>query len=113
MIVPAVAVESDRRKEDIIMKAHLFCRAGGRSAEYQLELKSIAGAYVVAYAFGRIGSNLRSGLNKDTKFPVDWTTAAKAYNRTLAEKVNEGYVGDGQDGFADVEHIGRHAAHAA
>ena len=82
------------------MRAHLFCTAAGRSAEYVLELKRQGDGYVVAYQYGKIGSSLRSGLNKDTKNPVEWAKAARAYNRTLTEKLGESYQGDGQDAFA-------------
>jgi ATP dependent DNA ligase domain len=82
------------------MRAHLRCEVGGRSAEYILELKREGGGYVVAYQYGKIGSTLRSGLNKKTKVPQSWAVAAKAYNATLTEKVGEGYVGEGQGAFA-------------
>jgi bifunctional non-homologous end joining protein LigD len=82
------------------MRAHLTCTAAGRSAEYILELKRDGGGYVVAYQYGKIGSTLRSGLNKNTKVPQGWAVAAKAYNATLTEKVGEGYTGQGQGSFA-------------
>jgi len=82
------------------MRAHLRCEVGGRSAEYILELKREGGGYIVAYQYGKIGSTLRSGLNKNTKVPQSWAVAAKAYNATLTEKVGEGYVGEGQGSFA-------------
>jgi hypothetical protein len=64
-------------------------------------LKAIGGgAYVVSYSYGKRGSTLRSGLNKNTKVPQSWAVAAKAYNATLTEKVSEGYVGEGQGTFA-------------
>lgn len=85
------------------MRAHLFCRANGRNAEYILELKRLGSGYAVSYSYGKIGSSLRSGLHRDTKQPVEWTVAARAYNRTLAEKVGELYSGDGQDSFAGDE----------
>jgi hypothetical protein len=85
------------------MRAHLRCEVGGRSAEYILELKREGGGYVVAYQYGKIGSTLRSGLNKNTKVPQSWAVAAKAYNGTLTEKVGEGYVGEGQGSFAGDE----------
>lgn len=85
------------------MRAHLTCTAAGRSAEYILELKRDGGGYVVAYQYGKIGSTLRSGLNKNTKVPQGWAVAAKAYNGTLTEKVGEGYVGEGQGAFAGDE----------
>jgi ATP dependent DNA ligase-like protein len=82
------------------MRAHLTCTAAGRNAEYVLELKREGGGYVVAYQYGKIGSTLRSGLNKNTKVPQSWAVTAKAYNATLTEKVGEGYVGEGQGSFA-------------
>jgi hypothetical protein len=85
------------------MRAHLRCEVGGRSAEYILELKREGGGYVVSYQYGKIGSTLRSGLNKNTKVPQSWAVAAKAYNGTLTEKVGEGYVGEGQGSFAGDE----------
>jgi hypothetical protein len=85
------------------LRAHLFNRTGARNAQYVLELKAQGGGYVVAYGFGKIGRVPRFGLNKDTQEPVAWAVAAKAYNRTLAEKVGEGYTGEGQDSFAGAE----------
>jgi len=82
------------------MRSHLFCTAAGRSAEYVLELKREGGGFVVSYEYGKIGSTLRSGLNKNTKVPQGWVVAAKAYNATLTEKVGEGYTGEGQGTFA-------------
>jgi hypothetical protein len=82
------------------MRAHLRCEVGGRSAEYILELKREGGGYVVSYQYGKIGSTLRSGLNKNTKVPQSWAVAARAYNGTLTEKVSEGYTGEGQGTFA-------------
>ena len=60
------------------MRAHLRCEVGGRSAEYILELKREGGGYVVSYQYGKIGSTLRSGLNKNTKVPQSWAVAARA-----------------------------------
>jgi len=82
------------------MRAHLTCTVGGRSAEYVLELKREGDGYIVAYQYGKIGSTLRSGLNKKTKTPQSWEVAAKAYNATLTEKVGGGYTGEGQGSFA-------------
>lgn len=60
--------------------------------EYRLELTRSDDGWSVNFAYGRIGSALKTGTK--TNAPTDYATARKIYDRQLASKVSEGYVVD-------------------
>ncbi|CAG0942213.1 hypothetical protein ANRL1_00855 [Anaerolineae bacterium] len=64
--------------------------------EYRLELVRSGDGWIVNFAYGRIGSALKTGAK--TNAPTDYASARTVYDRQLASKLNEGYIVDGADG---------------
>lgn len=68
----------------------LFCKQGSSDKEYHLQLKAEGAGYMVFYQNGRRGGTLRPGTK--TAAPVDYEVAKKAYDKTVKEKLREGYT---------------------
>ena len=56
---------------------------------YNLEIKERDGEYYVNARYGRQGSY---GTTSEKAYRVDYPTAMKAYQKTLASKIKKGYV---------------------
>ena len=70
-------------------KADLFFCEGTSDKEYHLEILPEGEGFVVNFAYGRRGSNLKTGTK--TPEPVDEETATEIFEKFLNEKLAKGY----------------------
>ena len=73
----------------------LYFRQGSSDKVYQASIESKGDGFVVAFAYGRRGATLTSGVK--TQAPVDYNEAKRIYDRLIAEKTAKGYT-PGADG---------------
>ncbi len=59
--------------------------------EYRLELRKVDAGWAVDFAYGRIGTTLKTGTKAES---VDYAYARQIFDRQLANKLGEGYVAD-------------------
>lgn len=85
-VTPAEAEEQE-------LRVRLTYTQPPSNKEYRLELVRSGSAWVVNFAYGRIGNALQTGTK--TNKPLDYKAARKVYDRQLNAKVSEGYVFDG------------------
>lgn len=70
-------------------RTDLWYQAGSSDKVYQAEIMQQGSGYVVNFAYGRRGSNLKSGTK--TASPVSLFKAQEIYDKLIAEKTSKGY----------------------
>jgi bifunctional non-homologous end joining protein LigD len=75
--------------------ATLYYRDGSSDKVYQCSVELEGPGFVVAFAYGRRGSTLQTGVK--TAEPVDLKSATVIFNKLVREKTAKGYT-PGQDG---------------
>lgn len=73
----------------VIDRTDLWYQAGSSDKVYQAEILQKGSGYVVNFAYGRRGSNLKSGTK--TASPVSLSKAQEVYDKLIAEKTGKGY----------------------
>lgn len=73
----------------VIDRTDLWFRGGSSDKVYQAEITKQGSGYVVNFAYGRRGSNLKTGSK--TTNPVSLSDARKIYDKLIAEKTSKGY----------------------
>jgi bifunctional non-homologous end joining protein LigD len=82
----------------VLKSEALYYRAGTSDKAYKVHLEEVEGGFLVAYEFGKRGSNLRRGLK--TKAPLERAAAEKVFEKLVASQLKDGYVrGTGEAGF--------------
>ena len=73
----------------------LYFRQGSSDKVYQANIESKGDGFIVAFAYGRRGATLTSGIK--TQAPVEYNEAKRIYDKLIAEKTAKGYT-PGADG---------------
>jgi bifunctional non-homologous end joining protein LigD len=73
----------------------LYFRQGSSDKVYQASIESKGDGFIVAFAYGRRGATLSSGVK--TQAPVDLDQAKRVFDKLVAEKTAKGYT-PGVDG---------------
>ena len=81
--------------ETQLPSATLYYKAGGSDKIYSVRIEPQGDGFVVAFAYGRRGSTLQSGVKTAT--PVSFDAAEKIFQRLVREKTAKGYT-PGEDG---------------
>ena len=68
---------------------------GNSNKIYQAELKKEDPGFIVNFAYGRIGSTLRTGTKTQT--PIPYEKAKMIYSKLIKSKLNKGYSPDDSD----------------
>ena len=73
----------------------LYFRQGSSDKVYQARIESQGDGFIVAFAYGRRGAALTSGVK--TQAPVEYNEAKRIYDKLIGEKTAKGYT-PGADG---------------
>jgi bifunctional non-homologous end joining protein LigD len=68
----------------------LYYRQGASDKVYQASIEPRGNQYIVAFAYGRRGATLQTGIKTQT--PVDMESARAIYEKLLREKASKGYT---------------------
>ncbi|MBI5035598.1 MAG: hypothetical protein HZB51_34330 [Chloroflexi bacterium] len=74
------------------LHTRLTCTTGNHYKEYVIDVVRDGNAWLVNFAYGRIGNALQTGTK--TNSPVTYSMAMRVYNGLVSEKQDKGYVID-------------------